>query len=158
MSKYLYKHFVTDIYCKTGWQTASGSQMCYKKFKGPKQFLDAERHCNTEGGHLARISSNAENELVGSLGGKESFWIGLWSGSKNKCHVDTSKWVWTDGAASTGFHRWGNAESGQPWNPPDCHWGKSQGQAVRFNFPYQKNHWEDSPMTLELPFICGLCV
>ena len=129
--------------------------MCYKKFDGPKTFVDAEQHCKTHGGHLARISSNDENELVGTLGGTGYFWIGLWSGSNNECHKIKSRWVWTDGSPSTSFNRWGNGDTGQGHNPPDCHLGKSKGLAVMFNFPRHNNHWEDVPMTLELPFVCG---
>ena len=133
--------------------------MCYKKFDAKKTFLDAEQHCKTEGGHLARISSDAENELVGTIGGGGKFWIGLWSGEKKKCYRDRNRWVWTDGTPGTGFNRWGNAKSGQKHNPPDC-WngegGLSQGMAVMFNFPYRNNRWEDTSILGKRSFVCGI--
>ena len=132
--------------------------MCYKKFDSRKNFLDAEQHCRNEGGHLARISSDAENELVGAIGGDGMFWIGLWSGETTKCYRDSNRWVWTDGTPSTGFNRWGNAKSGQKHNPPDC-WdgegGLSQGMGAIFNYPYQNNRWEDTSIVNRMPFVCG---
>ena len=133
--------------------------MCYKNFDAKKIFLDAEQHCKTEGGHLARISSDAENELVGTLGGSGRFWIGLWSGEKKKCYRDKNRWVWTDGTPGTGFNRWGNAQSGQKHNPPDCYNGEgglSQGMAVMFNFPYHNNRWEDTSILAKHSFVCGI--
>ena len=132
--------------------------MCYKKFDNNKSFLEAEQHCKTNGGHLARISSNAENELVGKLGGVGQFWIGLWSGKAHSCNRDKNRWVWTDGTPSTGFNRWGNAKSGQSHNPPDCaliDGGLSQGMGAFFNFPYHNNRWEDTSILRHRPFVCG---
>ena len=131
--------------------------MCYKKFNDTKTFLESERYCKTQGGHLARISSYAENKMVGKVGGSGIFWIGLWSGRKDKCYIDKNRWVWTDGTPSTSFHRWGNSKTGQPHNPPDCHLGQSRGSAALFNYPYHNNHWEDTPIEdVVLPFICGI--
>ena len=130
--------------------------MCYKKFDNKISFLDAERHCQTEGGNLARISSYEENALVGNIGGSGYFWIGLWSGNEGKCSRDKNSWVWTDGTAGTGFSRWGNAASGQKWNPPDCHVGLSKGMAVFFNYPHRNNRWEDGEIATARPFVCGI--
>ena len=145
--------------CESDWQTTFRSSMCYKKFDDRKSFLEAERHCKTNGGHLARILSDAENELVGNLGGVGHFWIGLWSGKTDSCNRDKNRWVWTDGTPSTGFNRWGNAKSGQKHNPPDC-WdgegGLSQGMAVMFNFPYRNNRWEDTSILGKRSFVCGI--
>ena len=132
--------------------------MCYKKFDNNKSFLEAEQHCKTNGGHLARISSNAENELVGNLGGVGNFWIGLWSGKTQRCYLDKNRWVWTDGTPATGFERWGNAKSGQSHNPPDCadiDGGLSQGMGVFFNWGGSNNRWEDRSILSLMPFVCG---
>ena len=133
--------------------------MCYKKFDSRKNFLDAEQHCRNEGGHLARISSDAENELVGTIGGGGMFWIGLWSGETTKCYRDSNRWVWTDGTPGTGFSRWGNATSGQSHNPPDCCdlWAVCsfwQGMGTIFNYPHHNNRWEDTSIALPYPFVC----
>ena len=87
--------------------------MCYKKFDENKNFLDAEQHCVDEGGHLARISTKDENEMVGAIGGSGVFWIGLWSGDKNKCYIDKSRFVWTGDTTDTDFDDWGSSQ-------PDC--------------------------------------
>ena len=130
--------------------------MCYKKFDIKKSFFDAEQHCKTEGGHLARISSKTENEMVGAVGGNGQFWIGLWSGRKDKCNKAKTSWVWVDGSPNTGFNRWGNANSGQGHNPPDCNKGSSQGMATMFNYPQHNNRWEDTTILNAKPFVCGM--
>ena len=130
--------------------------MCYKKFENAKSFLAAEQHCKSKGGNLALISSETENEMVGAVGGSGMFWIGLWSGHENKCNKAKTSWVWTEGTPNTGFNRWGNAQSGQGWNPPDCNVGSSQGMAAMFNFPRQNNRWEDTTISDTKPFVCGM--
>ena len=129
--------------------------MCYKKFDESKEFLEAEQHCIGEGGHLARISSEAENEMVGAIGGSGVFWIGLWSGDEQKCYIDKSRFVWTDEALGTYFDDW-------PSSQPDCCSpnnvckGTGKGVGTIISHPDLNNRWDDALITDQYPFICGM--
>ena len=122
--------------------------MCYKKFAETKTFVQAEGKCNDEGGHLARISTAAENELVGNIGGSGQFWIGLWSGKENKCTANKNSYVWTDGTPNTGFNKW---RAGQP----DCFGGPTLGEGTIFNYQ-GRNLWDDMRISSAKPFVCGM--
>ena len=124
--------------------------MCYKKFDQPKRFLDAEGHCKDKGGHLARICSKEERDLVHTLGGEDQFWIGLWSGSENSCHPDKNSYVWTDGTTGTCFDGW-DGYGGQP----DC-FNAKEGQAAFFNFKKGSKLWHDTSMLDFRTFVCGI--
>ena len=127
--------------------------MCYKKFDQSKSFLDAEQHCNTQGGNLARISSEAENKLVGTIGGGGPFWIGLWSGG-NSCFKDRHSGVWTDGTPGNGFSRW---RTQFLHSEPDCYKKESgAGMGVFFNHEPHNNLWDDDSILRLLPFVCGM--
>ena len=134
--------------CGDGWQKASGSSMCYKKFNEQKNFVEAERECNVLGGHLARISTLAENELVGIIGGSDHFRIGLWTGDTNKCTEERNGYIWADGTPNTGFNSWRSGE-------PDCAAGPTMGEAAFFNYN-GKNLWDDGRISSEKPFVCGM--
>ena len=129
--------------------------MCYKKFDESKNFLDAEQHCVDEGGHLARISTEAENEMVGAIGGSGVFWIGLWSGDKSKCYIDKSRFVWTGETSDTDFDDWGSSQ-------PDCCSpnngceGTVSGVGVIFNHLDRSNRWDDALIEDSFPFVCGM--
>ena len=122
--------------------------MCYKKFNEQKNFVAAERECNVLGGHLARISTLAENELVGIIGGSDHFLIGLWTGDTNKCIEKQNSYIWADGTPNTGFNSW---RSGQP----DCAAVPTMGEAAFFNYN-GKNLWDDGRISSEKPFVCGM--
>ena len=122
--------------------------MCYKKFHQSKSFLNAEGHCDAEGGHIARICSEAERDLVHFIGGDDQFWIGLWSGSEDSCHPNKNSYVWTDGTSGTCFDSWDKTQ-------PDC-WNARGGQAVFFNFEKGSNLWHDTSMIELRPFVCGI--
>ena len=121
--------------------------MCYKRFDEKKPFLEAEKHCIRQGGHLARISSEIENEFVGQIGGREKFWIGFWTGNESKCSTDKNKYVWTDGSLNTGFNHWRGSG-------PDCY-GSQYGRAAFFNWNGTNNLWGDGQISWPIPFVCG---
>ena len=129
--------------------------MCYKKFDEGKGFLEAEQHCVGEGGHLAHISSENESEMVGAIGGRGVFWIGLWSGDEHKCFIDKSRFVWTGETTDTDFDDWGPSQ-------PDCCSpnngceGTVSGAGVIFNHLDRSNRWDDALIEESFPFVCGM--
>ena len=120
--------------------------MCYKKFHQPKNFLSAEGHCKNKGGHLARICSKAERDLVHNLAGDDLIWIGLWSGNEDSCHPYKKSYVWTDGTTGACFDGW---DAGQP----DCFAARG-GQAAISNYEGKKL-WHDTGILDVRPFVCG---
>merc|ERR1712142_1261842 len=51
--------------CPEGW--ADFDSECYKVFQSKKSWQDAENYCQGEGGHLASIHSEEENNFVAGL-------------------------------------------------------------------------------------------
>ena len=57
-----------------GWKPFNGH--CYLLVKNAKNWNNAEKDCNSKGGHLASIHSAAENNFVSSLAPSNNLWIG----------------------------------------------------------------------------------
>ncbi|KAE9545948.1 hypothetical protein FO519_010840, partial [Halicephalobus sp. NKZ332] len=54
----------TKLICDPDWNLFTGTQMCYKTVINRLSFDDAEKSCQSNGGHLVSIHSEAENEFV----------------------------------------------------------------------------------------------
>ncbi|EKX40311.1 hypothetical protein GUITHDRAFT_113552 [Guillardia theta CCMP2712] len=93
--------------CPAGSQLFPGFTWCYRAhtLSDAKSFWDAERSCQSEGGHLASVSSQAENDFITSIvreangltdpsallsGSKSMVWIGLYK------DANSSGLRWTD--------------------------------------------------------------
>ncbi|XP_052235192.1 hepatitis A virus cellular receptor 1-like isoform X2 [Dreissena polymorpha] len=90
---------------------------CFEIVAQPMTWNDAERHCNANGGHLAYITSQAEEDFIMNFGYKSGFkhpvWIGLSDQGKEE------HWSWTSGYPFT----WSN------W--------------FQFRYHYQTHYWEN---------------
>ncbi len=67
---------------------------CYLSWPGPLSWADASRQCQARGGHLATVTTAAENAIIQTLSGPSDRWIGL--------EIDHSAAVrdhWVDGEA-----------------------------------------------------------
>ena len=73
-------------------------QSKYKFYNKRKNWEKAEEYCKKEGGHLASVQSQQENEEVSNFAGGRRIWIG---GSDQRNKV----WKWTDGSAWQ-FTKW----------------------------------------------------
>ena len=71
-----------------GWITMDNYDYCYLMVANAKTWEDANNHCIYNGGHLASIHSNEENEFV-----RGDVWIGLIKVSKG------GQRHWTDNTA-----------------------------------------------------------
>ena len=113
---------VASSTCPSGW-TVSGSK-CFNVFEGPSNWLAALQFCIAQGGTLAKIESQAENDLVQGLLGTtntDPVWIGL------QDFLVENTFSWADGTA---LGAWGTPQgttppwiSGQPdnnQNRQDC--------------------------------------
>uniref|UniRef100_A0AC34G3E9 C-type lectin domain-containing protein n=1 Tax=Panagrolaimus sp. ES5 TaxID=591445 RepID=A0AC34G3E9_9BILA len=126
--------------CPPDWIYLNYTGYCYKVYHNNLDQNGAEQICIVEGGHLASIHSNTENDFLGNLqfvSGR--VWIGL------KVEFDDnwqSKWVWTD-KTSVDYTNWSVGQ-------PDDH-GSSEG-CTEF---YNHYAWNDIPCDRPHPnFVC----
>ncbi|KAE9546614.1 hypothetical protein FO519_010174, partial [Halicephalobus sp. NKZ332] len=92
----------TKLICDPGWSLFNGTQMCYKTVINRLSFDDAEKSCQSNGGHLVSIHSEAENEFVVDIAGcgvltnneqLTDIYIGLY----REVSDPVGKLHWTDG-------------------------------------------------------------
>nr|QNH72436.1 toxin candidate TRINITY_DN23930_c0_g1_i1.p1 [Pachycerianthus borealis] len=95
--------------CNEGWSLYDGN--CYKQNPDCATFQLAEDYCVSQGGHLASIHSEEENQFVASfpLSTNELMWIGF-----NDLDEENT-FVWTDGT-DTDYTKW---YTGEPNNVLD---------------------------------------
>ena len=102
------------------WQEAGSS--CYLSSPSSLSWLAAKEFCALQGGHLAEIGSQEEQELVTGLVGPDTYqWLGL----TDRAHPGT--WTWVHSHTSPQYTAWG---PGQPDNPEQhCvfMWGAHEG-------------------------------
>jgi hypothetical protein len=84
--------------CLSGWQSFQGS--CYTMVCESREFRRAEEGCEEKGAKLVSITSEAENDLVLELCGRQSCWIGLSRPTGAKA------WHWADGTSAGWFGNW----------------------------------------------------
>ena len=116
--------------CADGWRNFGSS--CYKSFTDRKSWKDAESVCESEGGHLASVHSQEENQFIEDISGNYT-WLG-------GTDVDTEgQWIWVDGSPfDWNASNWGVANGepngktienclvtwdSQPWNDAPCNPG-----------------------------------
>lgn len=105
--------------CPTGWTLLGDEERCVAVFEGPDHtWPEAEVECNDMGGHLARISSEEDNDTLYALATDipdESIWVGY-----NERESEGT-WAWSDGGP-TGYENWREDEPGGgfPTTDEDC--------------------------------------
>uniref|UniRef100_A0A914NYH4 C-type lectin domain-containing protein n=1 Tax=Panagrolaimus davidi TaxID=227884 RepID=A0A914NYH4_9BILA len=93
--------------CPQGWSFYNFTGFCYSVFHNQNE-IGAEQVCKREGGHLASIHSQKENDFIGNLPFQAGhIWIGLYTIDQN------ANWLWTD---ETLFD-YSNWKSGEPNSP-----------------------------------------
>ena len=50
--------------CSDGWQTLGNNMKCYKYFEYRTDWMGAEANCVSEGGHLVKINSINQNQVI----------------------------------------------------------------------------------------------
>eukprot|EP01043_Picozoa_sp_COSAG02_P021916 COSAG02_NODE_1124_length_14441_cov_21.457607_14_plen_693_part_00 len=97
--------------CREGWAYADGS--CFRAFGVSvepvgaeetaewKTWPEAEEACQALGGHLAVISSQAQQDTAVALSGELSVWIGLHD------LTEEDEFVWSDGEPLGAYDNWG---------------------------------------------------
>jgi formylglycine-generating enzyme required for sulfatase activity len=105
-----------------------------------KSWQDCRRDASSNGGHLATIGSDAENEFVRSLTSNVGYWIGA-KRDGSACSPN-SGWSWVTNE-SFEFHAWANSQ-------PDC-WADGQLYVAVNNISYLPG-WHDYDDTTTIPF------
>merc|ERR1711872_356271 len=132
--------------CPEGW--ADFDSECYKVFQSIKSWQDAENYCQGEGGHLASIHSEEENNFVAGLD-SDSMWLG-------GTDVTTEgSWVWSDGSTFS-FNSW---NPGQPDNL--FYGGMPEQDCLRTNFEPRfggsAGKWDDHQCNLTSYYFKFVC-
>ncbi|XGW31602.1 hypothetical protein V3C99_010061 [Haemonchus contortus] len=104
-----------------GWVNKYG--FSYKVFDRRATFDEAEAACVAEGGHLASIHSQEEDEFIYNISNPHAdqktqsdlLWIGL----RQKNWPKDKKWTWTDGTA-VNFINWSRGEPNNLYNAEHC--------------------------------------
>ncbi|XP_031175117.1 ladderlectin-like isoform X2 [Sander lucioperca] len=125
--------------CPTDW-TSFGSR-CFAFYGQPKTWIDAELFCQSAGGHLASIHSDAEHEFIRNNTNQVSStdknaWIGGFDAMKEGI------WMWTDGSQFY-YQSWGGGE------PNNCCGGEN---CLLINW---RDNWNDGTCSSQLPFVCS---
>lgn len=104
--------------CDAGW-TQVGSK-CYKVEAGPSNYYDAIAGCVSQGGALATIESQAEQDAVYTLTGSTGAYLGL------SDFLDEGNFAWVDGTALT-FTNWRPNQPNNNNNNQHCVWIRPDG-------------------------------
>lgn len=103
----------TTARCPADWDVFGGH--CYLADYGTyRTWMDAEAYCNSFGGHLASIHSQAEEDFLYSLLGAVSI---TWLGATDKNQEGV--FVWTDGS-DWDYSNWDSGEPNQGPGDGDC--------------------------------------
>ncbi|XP_039649762.1 galactose-specific lectin nattectin-like [Perca fluviatilis] len=127
--------------CPPNW-TQFGSR-CFALYIQAKTWIDAQTFCQTAGGHLASIHSDAENTFLRDFinqvtGTYKNAWIGATDAVKE------GTWLWTDGSKFD--YKIFNA--GQPDN--------ASGVENCLEMNYEGKNWNDRPCsTYQASFVCS---
>lgn len=105
---------VASATCPSGW-TVSGSK-CFNLFEGPANWLEALQTCIAQGGSLAKIESQAEQDLVFGLMGNTGrpAWIGL------QDFLVEGDFSWADGSTLGTYQAWLGGQPDNAGNRQDC--------------------------------------
>ena len=119
--------------CADGY-TEVGSK-CFSAIAGPANYLDAITACCSEGGTLATIESQAEQDAVYALTGDTGAWIGLTD------FMAEGTFVWVDGTALS-YTNWRPNQPNNGGDTQHCTWIRPDGG------------WDDVICTKEQAYVC----
>ncbi|CAJ0594293.1 unnamed protein product [Cylicocyclus nassatus] len=98
--------------CKSGWTYYKETDACYKTFFWAT-FDDAERRCESYGGHLTSVHSDDENDFIIEMShtgyNRTAHRMLTWIGLRQADYPKSKDWTWTDGT-NVDFLPWAPTE------------------------------------------------
>ncbi|XP_034146193.1 ladderlectin-like isoform X2 [Esox lucius] len=129
--------------CNRGWHQF-GSR-CFRFEETLRSWTEAERHCQSLGGHLASVHSWKESRFLKMLTvGSPLTWIGGNDGGRPELTKDRS-WSWTDGSGFN-YHEWAQGE-------PNNYNGVRE-PCIQMNFG-EKHRWNDDVCEKRFASVCS---
>jgi len=147
--------------CPMGWTDFQDS--CYIA-STEKQSWEASRlWCRGNGADLVSINSAEENNIIRTLCGQRSCWLGLsekaGTGTQHTAQAQ-QQWVWDDGSDLSSYSNW-KVWGGQNSEPNNWGAGKPNGSDERkgfINWPAAgfKGSWYDGPASMSGNAVCEM--
>ena len=132
---------VVDDGCEAGWTMVDGQ--CLKVFDDVKTWGSAEASCIENGGHLATIGSQAQNDWI-----SEHITGMAWHGATD----ESSEGTWTDSVGQSGlpFSNWNDGEPNK--------WFTNCGSIypVGVDGCAYCGKWKPNGCSGGMPYVCGL--
>ncbi|XP_035850138.1 neurocan core protein [Sander lucioperca] len=117
---------------------------CFAFIDSPKTWSEAEDYCLFEGGNLASVHSNEENNFIQILTKEDTHEFPLtWIGG-NDC-IQSGFWMWTDGTKFN-YKNWSKR-----YNVQDK---RRTMHCLEMNYGYRKK-WNAASCNDTLPFVCA---
>ncbi|XP_067660797.1 C-type lectin BfL-2-like [Haliotis asinina] len=126
--------------CRTnsGYQFSRLSNKCYRFYTEAKEWLSAQRKCESAGANLVHIHDDKARDVMRSFISNGVIWIGL------NDRASEQSWVWADGSAMTSNY----------WNPGEPLTSRDSN-CVSYN-PHRSGGWDDVMCTNKYRFVCEL--
>ncbi|CAB3405902.1 unnamed protein product [Caenorhabditis bovis] len=144
---------VIPSHCPNGYTWFRETDFCYKNTVKFTNFNDARSACQADGGELASIHSQAENDLLVEFSKagitnkdkrwNDQVWIGL--------IYQDQKWIWTDGTA-VNYVNWGDGEP----NNMDKEWWTVLVSDPHESKNSEYSRWNNIAQIDERAFLCKI--
>ncbi|XP_053733774.1 galactose-specific lectin nattectin-like [Synchiropus splendidus] len=126
--------------CRNGWTQFKGR--CFMYHHSRKDWVSAEKHCQSLGGNLASILKAGEHFFVRNMIHRVTgYYNRAWIGGHDT--VQEGVWLWADGSPCI-YKRWANNE---PNNYKHEH-------CMEMN--WNGNYWNDRKCSTKMSFVCSM--
>jgi hypothetical protein len=133
--------------CPAGYSAlVQGNNNCYKMMSTAMSWMDAEKACMSDGGHLASVHNAFENNALATFAGAANPNANTWIGLNNNNNPQNQFW-WTD-MTSTAFMNWA---SGQPAQANALHCVQQAGKSAS-----SPGMWMTADCSMAQQFICNI--
>jgi len=121
---------------------------CYKFVSDSSHsWVTAENYCRKEGGHLASVHSQAENDFITKLAGNENYWLG---GHPDSHTTGWNGWLWSDGTD------WDFMHKGENYDSQKCLYYRATDRAWTTRTCYDRRKWTRYQQPVYIYFICKI--
>jgi len=131
-----------------GWQRLSSQgSHCYRLFQEKKTWVEAEQHCNDQGGHLADVTNQ---EIHNYINGK---YRQVWVGGTDE--GTEGRWRWSD-CSTWGFEQWSDGELFVgPFKQPNNGGRFPPNNCLQLRYYPLDDKWHDQKCSDQQQFVCS---